>query len=158
MGCPRGAFGFYVYPFDCSQYLSCGPSGMTLLSCPEEQHFSVSHGICKPRAQVQREDRLYTLSELHIIYEWTQQMKAEGSVPACPEGITGSLPHPRVASKYLRCEPGHAEIYDCPSQQIFSVSRRLCVLDEKLPSHDRSDYLVRAEGTSSGWMAPSNGY
>ncbi|XP_017028294.1 uncharacterized protein teq isoform X2 [Drosophila kikkawai] len=156
LGCPRGAIGFYVYPFDCSQYLSCGPNGMTLLSCPEEQHFSVSHGICKPQGQVQREDRLYTLNELHIIYDWTQKMMAEGAVPACPEGITGSLPHPRVSSKYLRCEPGHAAIYDCPSQQIFSVSRRLCVLDEKLPSHDRSDYLVRVEGTSGGWIAPSN--
>ncbi|KAH8380510.1 hypothetical protein KR009_011156, partial [Drosophila setifemur] len=153
--CPRGVVGFFVYPFDCSKYLRCGPSGMALMSCPDDQHFSVSHGICRPMSQVLREDRLYTISELHIIYEWTQRMKLEGAVPACPEGITGTLPHPRVPTKYLRCEPGQAEIYDCPSLQIFSISRRVCVLDEKLASYDRSDYLVRGEVTS-GWTDPSN--
>ncbi|XP_052845541.1 uncharacterized protein LOC128258146 isoform X5 [Drosophila gunungcola] len=154
LACPRNYVGFFVYPFDCSKYLSCGPNGMELLSCPNEQHYSVSLGFCKPMDQVLREDRLYTLSELHIIVEWTQRMKIEGAVPACPEGITGTLPHPRVPSKYLRCGPGQAEMYDCPSQKIFSISRRVCVLDTKLPSHDRTDYLVR--GVTSGWIAPSN--
>ncbi|XP_017121904.1 uncharacterized protein LOC108142506 isoform X3 [Drosophila elegans] len=154
LACPRNYVGFFVYPFDCSKYLSCGPNGMELLSCPNEQHYSVSLGFCKPMDQVLREDRLYTLSELHIIFEWTQRMKIEGAVPACPAGITGTLPHPSVPSKYLRCGPGQAEMYDCPSQKIFSVSRRVCVLDTKLPSHDRTDYIVR--GVTSGWIAPSN--
>ncbi|XP_039230208.1 uncharacterized protein LOC6532617 isoform X3 [Drosophila yakuba] len=155
LDCPRDFVGFFVYPFDCSKYLSCGPSGMQLLNCPGEQHYSISHGFCRPVDQVQREDRLYTINELHIIFEWTQKMMIEGAVTACPEGITGTLPHPRLPTKYLRCGPGQAEMYDCPSQQIFSVSRRVCVLDDKLPSHDRTDYLVR--GVNSGWMAPSNG-
>ncbi|XP_026832666.1 uncharacterized protein LOC6545031 isoform X3 [Drosophila erecta] len=153
--CPRDFVGFFVYPFDCSKYLSCGPSGMKLLNCPGEQHYSISHGFCKPVDQVQREDRLYTINELHIIFDWTQKMMIDGAVTACPEGITGTLPHPRLPTKYLRCGPGQAEMHDCPSQQIFSVSRRVCVLDDKLPSHDRTDYLVR--GVNSGWMAPSNG-
>ncbi|XP_070070652.1 uncharacterized protein teq isoform X2 [Drosophila takahashii] len=152
LACPRGSFGFFVYPFDCSKYLSCGPNGMELLNCPVDQHYSVSHGICKPLDQVLREDRLYTLRELYIIYEWTQRMKIVGAVTACPEGITGTLPHPRLPSKYLRCGPGQAEMFDCPSQQIFSVSRRVCVLDEKLASDDRTDYLV----PTSGWIIPSN--
>ncbi|KAH8288065.1 hypothetical protein KR018_011505, partial [Drosophila ironensis] len=155
VGCPSGVVGLFVYPFDCSQYLSCGPSGMKLLSCPDGQHFSISQGICRPQGQVQREDRLYTISELHIIYDWTQRMKLENAVPACPEGIIGTLPHPRDSRKYLRCEPGQAEIYDCPNQQIFSISRRLCVLDEKLASYDRADYLVRGVETL-GWTAPAN--
>nr|NP_001163393.2 tequila, isoform F [Drosophila melanogaster]ACZ94664.2 tequila, isoform F [Drosophila melanogaster] len=154
LDCPRDFLGFVVYPFDCSKYLSCGPSGMKLLNCPGEQHYSISHGFCKPVDQVQREDRLYTINELHIIFEWTQKMMIVGAVTACPEGITGTLPHPRVPTKYLRCGPGQAEMYDCPSQQIFSVSRRVCVLDDKLSSYDRTDYLVR--GVNSGWMDPSN--
>ncbi|KMY98555.1 uncharacterized protein LOC6737381 isoform X3 [Drosophila simulans] len=154
LDCPRDFVGFVVYPFDCSKYLSCGPSGMKLLNCPGEQHYSISHGFCKPVDQVQREDRLYTINELHIIFEWTQKMMLVGAVTACPEGITGTLPHPRVPTKYLRCGPGQAEMYDCPSQQIFSVSRRVCVLDDKLSSYDRTDYLVR--GVNSGWMDPSN--
>ncbi|XP_033158155.1 uncharacterized protein LOC117139728 isoform X1 [Drosophila mauritiana] len=154
LDCPRDFVGFVVYPFDCSKYLSCGPSGMKLLNCPGEQHYSISHGFCKPVGQVQREDRLYTINELHIIFEWTQKMMLVGAVTACPEGITGTLPHPRVPTKYLRCGPGQAEMYDCPSQQIFSVSRRVCVLDDKLSSYDRTDYLVR--GVNSGWMDPSN--
>ncbi|XP_043950596.2 uncharacterized protein LOC108029525 isoform X6 [Drosophila biarmipes] len=154
LACPRGSLGFFVYPFDCSKYLSCGPNGMELLSCPNEQHYSVSHGICKPVEQVLREDRLYTLSELHIIYEWTQRMKVEGALTVCPEGISGTLPHPRLPRKFLRCGPGQAESYDCPAQHIFSVSRRVCVPDEQLPSDDRTDYIVR--GTISGWIIPSN--
>ncbi|XP_017049593.1 uncharacterized protein LOC108093796 isoform X3 [Drosophila ficusphila] len=152
--CPRGSIGFFVYPFDCSKYLSCGPIGMELKSCPAEQHFSISHGFCKPVNQVQREDRLFTLSELHIIFEWTQRMKLEGAITACPQGIAGTLPHPRWPSKYLRCGPGQAEIIDCPSQQIFSVSRRICVLDEALRSDDRTDYIVRE--VPSDWLDPSN--
>ncbi|XP_016973149.1 uncharacterized protein LOC108040261 isoform X2 [Drosophila rhopaloa] len=154
LSCPRNYVGFFVYPFDCSKYLSCGPSGMELLNCPDEQHYSVSLGFCKPENQVLRNDRLYTINELHIIFEWTQRMKIAGAVTACPEGITGTLPHPSVPSKYLQCGPGQAEMFECPSQQIFSVSRRVCVLDTKLPSDDRTDYLVR--GVTSGWIAPSN--
>jgi len=156
LACPRGSLGFFVYPFDCSKYLSCGSNGMELRSCPGQQHYSVSLGICKPVDQVLREDRLYTLSELHIIYEWTQRMKIEGAVTVCPEGITGTLPHPRLPRKYLRCGPSQAEMYDCPAQHIFSVSRRVCVLDEQVPSDDRTDYIVR--GSSSSWIIPSNGY
>lgn len=130
---------------------------MILKSCPPEEHFSLSHGSCLPRGQVQRTDRLYTLEELYIVYDWTQKMKLEGAVPACPEGITGTLPHPRTPSKYLQCEPGRAEVFDCPTQQVFSVSRRLCVLDDKLASYDRSDYLVRGE-EAVGWTDPTNGY
>ncbi|XP_065721044.2 uncharacterized protein teq isoform X5 [Drosophila suzukii] len=154
LACPRGSLGFFVYPFDCSKYLSCGSNGMELRSCPGQQHYSVSLGICKPVDQVLREDRLYTLSELHIIYEWTQRMKIEGAVTVCPEGITGTLPHPRLPRKYLRCGPSQAEMYDCPAHHIFSVSRRVCVLDEQVPSDDRTDYIVR--GSSSSWIIPSN--
>nr|XP_016933982.1 uncharacterized protein LOC108012952 isoform X6 [Drosophila suzukii] len=154
LACPRGSLGFFVYPFDCSKYLSCGSNGMELRSCPGQQHYSVSLGICKPVDQVLREDRLYTLSELHIIYEWTQRMKIKGAVTVCPEGITGTLPHPRLPRKYLRCGPSQAEMYDCPAHHIFSVSRRVCVLDEQVPSDDRTDYIVR--GSSSSWIIPSN--
>ncbi|KAH8335287.1 hypothetical protein KR074_005359, partial [Drosophila pseudoananassae] len=153
VSCPN--VGFFVYPFDCSQFLSCGTSGMILKRCPPEEHFSLSHGVCLPKGQVQRTDRLYTLEELYIVYDWTQKMKLEGAVPACPEGITGTLPHPRTPSKYLHCEPGRAEIFDCPSQQVFSLSRRLCVLDDTLASYDRSDYLVRGE-EAIGWTDPTN--
>ncbi|XP_037722832.1 uncharacterized protein LOC119555492 isoform X3 [Drosophila subpulchrella] len=154
LACPRSSLGFFVYPFDCSKYLSCGPNGMELLSCPEQQHYSVSLGICKPVDQMLREDRLYTLSELQIIYEWTQRMKIEGAETVCPEGINGTLPHPRLPRKYLRCGPSQAEMFDCPAQHIFSVSRRVCELDEQLPSDDRTDYIVR--GLTSDWNIPSN--
>ncbi|KPU78927.1 uncharacterized protein Dana_GF10854, isoform D [Drosophila ananassae] len=156
VSCPKGVVGLFVYPFDCSQFLSCGTTGMTLKRCPPEEHFSLSQGSCRPSSQVQRTDRLYTLEELYIVYDWTQKMKLEGAVPACPEGITGTLPHPRTPSKYLHCEPGRAEIFDCPSQQVFSVSRRLCVLDDKLASYDRSDYLVWGE-EAIGWTDPTYG-
>ncbi|SPP85382.1 blast:Scavenger receptor cysteine-rich domain-containing group B protein [Drosophila guanche] len=160
--CPVGASGYFVYPFDCTKFLSCGPNGMVLTSCPAEQHFSVFHGLCQPKEQVKREDRLYTNTELSIIYEWTQQMKAEGAIPVCPVGISGSLPHPRIASKFFRCQPGQAEIYDCPSGQIFSISRRLCEPDAEVPSHDRCDYIVRGDGeretssSSYGWRDQPN--
>ncbi|XP_070135693.1 uncharacterized protein teq isoform X5 [Drosophila bipectinata] len=153
VSCPN--VGFFVYPFDCSQFLSCSTTGMILKRCSPEEHFSLSQGVCLPKGQVQRTDRLYTLEELYIVYDWTQKMKLESAVPACPEGITGTLPHPRTPSKYLHCEPGRAEIFDCPSQQVFSVSRRLCVLDDKLASYDRSDYLVRGE-EAIGWTDPTN--
>ncbi|XP_017071832.1 uncharacterized protein LOC108108319 isoform X1 [Drosophila eugracilis] len=154
LACPKDLVGFFAYPFDCSKYLSCGPNGMELLRCPIEQHYSISHGFCQPLDQVKREDRLYTLSELHIIYEWTQRMMIAGAVTTCPEGITGTLPHPRFATKYIRCGPGQAEMFDCPSPKVFSVSRRMCLMDDKLRSDDRTDYIVL--GASVYWTAPAN--
>ncbi|XP_026849508.1 uncharacterized protein LOC6603014 isoform X2 [Drosophila persimilis] len=155
--CPTGASGNFVYPFDCAKFLSCGPNGMILTSCPADQYFSVRRGLCQPKEQVMREDRLYTNSELLIIYEWTQQMKAEGVKTVCPVGVSGSLPHPRISSKFIRCQPGLAEIYDCPSGQIFSISRRLCGPDAEMPSHDRCDYIVGGEGEASyGWRDQLN--
>ncbi|XP_033243521.1 uncharacterized protein LOC108152581 isoform X3 [Drosophila miranda] len=155
--CPTGASGYFVYPFDCAKFLSCGPNGMILTSCPADQYFSVRRGLCQPKEQVMREDRLYTNSELLIIYEWTQQMKSEGVKTVCPVGVSGSLPHPRISSKFIRCQPGQAEIYDCPSGQIFSISRRLCGPDAELPSHDRCDYIVGGEGEASyGWRDQLN--
>ncbi|XP_023031907.1 uncharacterized protein LOC6643128 isoform X2 [Drosophila willistoni] len=144
--CPQD--GHHVYPFDCSKFLSCEGNDILLVSCPPGEHFSFSQHRCQGVEQVQRQERLYTISELLIIYEWWQQIKTQSLDAAifCPMGLSGSilLPHPRVPSKYLTCpqsaERRLASISDCSPEQIFSISRKLCLASALVARNDRCDY------------------
>ncbi|XP_043866150.1 uncharacterized protein LOC6586608 isoform X5 [Drosophila mojavensis] len=152
VSCPRGAVGNYAYPFDCTQYLSCGEGLTRLQSCPNGLHFSLSLRRCQPVEQVQRSDRVYLLSELRIFYEWWQQMHRLGksSTIICPYGLIGNFQHPTQPTKYINCAAQNAQafIYSCPVGQVFSVSHRLCVPDSEVPEYDRCSY----HQDSSSWI------
>lgn len=150
--------GNYAYPFDCTQYLSCGEGLTRLQSCPNGLHFSLSLRRCQPVEQVQRSDRVYLLSELRIFYEWWQQMHRLGksSTIICPYGLIGNFQHPTQPTKYINCAAQNAQafIYSCPVGQVFSVSHRLCVPDSEVPEYDRCSY----HQDSSSWIDLRYGY
>ncbi|EDV95796.1 GH15575 [Drosophila grimshawi] len=153
VSCPRDAVGYHAYPFDCTKYLSCEAGVTRLQSCPNGQHFSLSLHSCQLPEQVQRNDRIHLSSELHTFFEWWQQLQRQGVTVSilCPPGLIGNYQHPTLPSKYIACTAPQApaQIRNCDSDQIFSVSRRVCMPGNQVPTYDRCDYNAE---DSYGWI------
>lgn len=72
--------------------MSCVEGLTHLQSCPNGLHFSLSLRRSQPLEHVERLDRAYLPSELHIFYEWWQQIQRVGpnSTTVCPFALTGN--------------------------------------------------------------------
>ncbi|KAL7733723.1 hypothetical protein ACLKA6_011458 [Drosophila palustris] len=147
--CPRDAVGNYVYPFDCTKYLSCEAGEARIQSCPQGYHFSLSQRSCQPQGQVQRSNRVYLSSELKIFYDWWQQLHEGSHNIVCPVGFSGIYQHPTLSHKYISCSPEkpQAEIIECGNYMVFSISQRICV-----PPMGLSEPIVEETLGSYGWI------
>lgn len=149
------AVGNYVYPFDCTKYLSCQAGVGRLQSCPQGYHFSLSQRSCQPEEQVQRSNRVYLSSELKIFYDWWQQLHEGSHNIFCPVGFSGIYQHPTLAQKFISCSPGksQAEILECGNDMVFSISQRTCV-----PQMGLIDPIVGDTSLNYGWIDLRHGY
>ncbi|KAM8710851.1 hypothetical protein ACLKA7_017475 [Drosophila subpalustris] len=147
--CPRDAVGNYVYPFDCTRFLSCEAGKGRIQSCPQGYHFSLSERSCQPEGQVERSNRVYLSSELKIFYDWWQQLHEGSHHIVCPVGYSGIYQHPSLSHKYISCSPekSQAEIIECGNHMVFSISQRICV-----PPMGLSEPIVEETSGSYGWI------
>ncbi|EDW37801.1 GL15037 [Drosophila persimilis] len=141
--CPGGTDGLHLYPYDAGKYVRCSASKMTILACEQQMAFSLSQKACRPRSQLNSEDRVKFLEELQVqtTYSYQDSQTLQSPLRSCPRNLQGNYPYPFHAGHFVKCQNGLLQVEGCPSGFVFSLSQRECAARHLLSTHDFLDYV-----------------
>ncbi|XP_005178873.1 uncharacterized protein LOC101896627 isoform X4 [Musca domestica] len=146
--CPMGLSGAYPHPFDSSKYITCSGGRMISESCASGKAFSLSRKHCEMKEDLEARDRVPPI-ETSYGQEWhiSDMETTYGSIDGltylmCPPGLSGYFLHPFDCTKYIECSNGATNIDGCANGAVFSISRKQCILRDRVEAYDRVEYLT----------------
>ncbi|XP_059216985.1 uncharacterized protein LOC106092183 isoform X2 [Stomoxys calcitrans] len=143
IGCPTNASGRYPHPTDCTKFVMCSNGVGTVQSCGPGTAWNQAMEVCDFKEKV--------------------NCSPTGSVGVrkqpeitCPPGFEGLYMHPYDWHKYLSCTNGITHIMDCGPGTVFSVTRKICDLEQNVGNTDRCNNGVYSSDYDYSYSQTNN--
>ncbi|XP_054086294.1 uncharacterized protein LOC105212916 isoform X2 [Zeugodacus cucurbitae] len=126
--CPPNSVGMYPHPNDCRKFFSCANGIAHIKDCSPGTAWSVEMEVCDFEKNVNCTGRTKP-------YTADDSVLTENKV-SCPFNANGLFLHPFNAYQYIECTNGETSLRKCPPGSVFSISRRLCLVEEQVTNLD----------------------
>ncbi|XP_020714977.1 uncharacterized protein LOC101463243 isoform X2 [Ceratitis capitata] len=129
--CPPNSAGMHPHPYDCHKFLQCDNGVTHIKECGPGTAWSVEMEVCDFGKNVNCSGRIgsrTTSSGIHV----DQKV-------ACPANVEGFYLHPFNGYQYIECKNGgETQVQACPPGSVFSISRQMCLAEDKVNANDHA--------------------